>query len=513
MSQEDALALELDSHMASIHVSRQEQTQALRSNINWLAAMLLGEDFLFEFPAYYSVLFKTIAETSSKQRDFSKLALGLPRGFAKTTFIKLNIIWLILFSPKRFFLIVCASEALAQKFLADIRDFLDNPQLIILFGNWRDTATKVTQSDLEFSLMGRKIVVAALGAGSSVRGITRNNSRPDVIIMDDIQKKEDSASDKQSDDLLTWMLATLMKVKSPFGCLYLFLANMYPTPNSLLRKLKANPEWLSFVIGGLLEDGTSLWEDLHPATELRSQLREAISFGKPEIFLSEILNDTQSIAFMKFDSSRMLMRPQAVGSYSHEGNFIIIDPSGSKTTSDSAAMGYFEVINGKSYLCELETGRWTPKQQIEAALAMAVRNNCSLVCPEAIAYQASLLYWLRETAAHYGLTGISVEPLTRNTSKNKAIRSTILRLQPSEKGEPELGVADKTKNLVLNQLYEFNPLITTNTDDILDVLAYEQQVRTKYDHLIVVPQFDLRAKSMYNETLAPMADEDETSAI
>ena len=503
----------LDTSMAQITVTRQQQLEALRSNINWLAAMLLQEAFQFEFPEYYSAIFKTIAETSGKPRDFSKIALGLPRGFAKTTFIKIVIIWLLLFSNKRFVLIVCASESLAQKFLADIRDFLDNPQLVRDFGNWRDTSTKTTQSDLEFSLMGRKIVIAALGAGSSVRGITRNNSRPDVIIMDDIQKREDSVSEKLSDDLLTWMLATLMPVKSPFGCMYLFLANMYPTPNSLLRKLKVNPDWLSFIIGGLLANGASLWEDLHPATQLKAQLREAIMFGKPEVFLSEILNDTQSLSFMKFDSSKLRMRPDTVGDFAHQGNFIIIDPSGDKRTSDAAAMGYFEIIDGISYLCELEQGRWTPKQQIEAALTMAARNNCALICVESVAYQGSLLFWLEETALHYGLTGIAFKPLTRNTSKNQQIALVLQRLQPSVDGLPELGLAKAPVNLVLNQIYEYDPKSTTNKDDILDVLAYEQQVRSKYNDLIVVPQFDLRHKSLYNEALESMADEDETSAI
>ncbi len=504
----------LDEGLQQITVDRSQLFEAMRNDINLLAALLLQDQYLFPFPRYYQAVFSNIAQSSQLERQFTKMALGLPRGFAKTTFIKIVIIWLLLYSKKRYVLIICASEALGQKFLADIRDFLDNPELIRLVGDWQQTATKKTASDLEFSLMGRKIAISALGAGSSVRGIIRNNARPDVIVCDDIQKREDSESEVLSDQLLTWFLSTLLPVKSPFGCTYLFLANMYPTPNSLLRKLKENPDWLSFIVGGLLADGTSLWEELHPAEELRNQLRSAIAFGKPEIFLSEILNDTQSIAFMKFDASKVALRPITQGEYSHEGNFIIIDPSGDKRTSDAAAMGYFEIIDGISYLCEIQTGQWTPKQQIEAALTMAVRTRCALICVEAIAYQASLLFWLRETVARYGLTGIEVQPLHRNTAKNNAILTAVKRLQPKElNAAPELGLSESTKNQVVSQIHSFNPRKKDNVDDILDLLAYEPQVRMNYDGLIIASELTTSKVLAYNEDNSSMGDEFATSAI
>jgi hypothetical protein len=78
------------------------------------------------------------------------------------------------------------------------------------------------------------------------------------MIFDDIQSREGSESEIVSTNLEKWMVATAMKAKSPEGCLYLFIANMYPTKGSLLRKLKRNPNWIKFIAGGILSDGSSL---------------------------------------------------------------------------------------------------------------------------------------------------------------------------------------------------------------------------------------------------------------
>jgi len=75
--------------------------------------------------------------------------------------------------------------------------------------------------------------------------------------MDDVQKRETSENKELSDQLLKWILGTLMKARSNSGCTYIYVGNMYPQ-NCILEKLKNNTQWTSFIVGGLLADGSSL---------------------------------------------------------------------------------------------------------------------------------------------------------------------------------------------------------------------------------------------------------------
>ena len=66
---------------------------------------------------------------------------------------------------------------------------------------------------------------------------------------------------------------------------------MYPTQGSILRKLKDNPYWTKFIVGGILADGTSLWEELQPIQQLLLEYQNDVASGNGDIFLAEVLND------------------------------------------------------------------------------------------------------------------------------------------------------------------------------------------------------------------------------
>ena len=88
--------------------------------------LVAPEEFILHFPPFYLTIFAILTAFKNKLERF---ALGIPRGFAKTTFIKLLCVWYILFSHKKFILIVGAAEDLAVNTLADICDFLSSPNI------------------------------------------------------------------------------------------------------------------------------------------------------------------------------------------------------------------------------------------------------------------------------------------------------------------------------------------------------------------------------------------------
>jgi hypothetical protein len=255
------------------------------------------------------------------------------------------------------------------------------------------------------------------------------------------------------------------------GCLFIFVANMYPTKYSLLRKLKSNSSWTKFIAGGILSDGTSLWEDLQPIAQLEAEFRNDLEMGHPEIFYAEVLNDENASANNLIDLSKLPTLPCAEGDIP-QGNFIIIDPSGQKTGSDNTAIGYFEVFDANPVLQSLVNKKLSPMDTIVIALEFALRNNCRLIAIESVAYQASLLYWFNFVCQQRGIHGIEcVEIYPGGYSKNSRILGML-----KEYAQGDIFVSNAHKAEVHLQITQWNPLKKDNVDDVLDLLTYARKV-------------------------------------
>lgn len=462
----------------STHVDARTAAELARSDLNFLGGLLAPQSFIFAFPPFFISLFQII--TGSEQR-VGRYALGFPRGFAKTTWIKIVVIWHILFSDKKFILIVCAAEELAINIITDICEMLSSPNVVKLFGNWETNVFEDQKHKKVFYFRGRKIILQAIGAQTTVRGINRDNSRPDLMIMDDMQKKEDAENPELAKKLLTWMTGTLMKAASEKGCTYIFVGNMYPQ-NSILEKLKNAKAWTSFIVGGILADGSSLWEELKPVETLLEEWEADRELGCEDVFLSEVLNSTEIElpSGIKLDSIPKM--PEYYAGTEPDGNFILIDPSGNKATSDDTAFLYCERKDGKSIATEVETGTMSPLETIRNAIKMAYRRNCRLICVEAVAYQASLLFWFNYICEQEGIIGFEFQPLSpRNQAKNRRIKRGVTRLLAEE-----IYLHNDVRSLVMDQYATWNPLKIHNKDELIDLVAYMEEAEMKYPHLMEI---------------------------
>lgn len=458
-----------------------------RRDFNFFSMLTSPEEFVFSFPAFYLAIFQILTAFKNKIERF---AIGIPRGFAKTTFIKLLCLWYILFSNRKFILIVGAAEKLATNTLADICDMLSSRNIRILFGNWQSQIEEDTKEQKVFHFRGRTIILKAIGAGTAVRGINRKSARPDVIIMDDIQKKEDSENPELSDQLLKWVLGTLMKARSNDGCTYIYVGNMYPT-NCILEKLKNNTQWTSFIVGGILDDGTSLWEELKPVEELLAEYQADSEMGHPEIFISEVLNSTEIAPPSGIDISKIPHLPvwyaDILAEDGADGSFILIDPSSGKKTSDDLTIEHYSVIDGKPIFDELKAGTFSPLETIKEALRMGMARNTRLICVEDVAYQSTLLFWFNKYCEDEGISGFEFMPTSpKGRAKNNRIKKGALKLLAGE-----IYLHPNVRSIVLSQYTEWNPLKINNRDDVIDPIGYVEEVMQDYDTLIVKNTFEV----------------------
>lgn len=458
------------------NLSSEEARKGAQQDLNFLGMLSMPEYFLFAFPAFYITLFNILVNS---QKRFAHYALGIPRGFAKTTFMKLLCLWYILFSDKRFILIVCAAEDLAINIVTDVCDMLSHPNIVQLFGSWEQNCSEDQKHKKVFFFRGRTIIIQGIGAESSVRGINRSHSRPDVMVMDDIQKKEDAVNPELAKKLMTWMVGTLMKAKSEKGCTFIFVGNMYPQ-NSILEKLKGAKNWTSFIVGGILQDGQSLWEELKPIEELLEEWESDKDLGCEDVFLSEILNSTEIELPSGVKLESIPQCPDYYDSVPADGNYILIDPSGEKKSSDDCTINYFEVKDGKSILTDITYGVFSPLETIKKALSVAMDNNCRLICVEDVAYQSSLLFWFNYYCEQHGIIGFEFQPVSpRGQAKNRRIKRGVTRVLAGE-----VLLHNKVRSLVLDQYSTWNPLKTNNKDDLIDPIGYAEEVEQKYSHLM-----------------------------
>lgn len=458
-----------------------DQIQALaRQDLDFLAALIMPTIFTFMYPPVFKAVWTWLLEYANQPRTFPQLALGLPRGFGKSTLMKIFLIYCILFTNKKFILVIGATAKLAENIIADVMDMLEEPNVKAVFGDWRLGVEKDTQNVKKFGFRGRNISIVAAGAETKVRGLNLKNERPDVILMDDMQSRECADSPVQSESLESWMVGTLMKTKSPTGCMFLFIANMYPTKLSILRKLKANPTWIKFIAGGILADGTSLWEELQPIEQLHKEFQNDLAMGRPEIFYAEVLNDENVSANNLVDLARLPTVPYEEGDIAG-GNFIIIDPANDKIDSDEVSVGYFEIYNAYPVMMEVSEGRYSPMDTIKVALKYALTNNCRLIVVEGNAYQYSLLYWFKFVSQQMGIQGIECVPIySGSRAKNARILEMFKAYQAGE-----LFALDDAKLALHMQITQFNPLKRDNTDGILDLMTYAPRVVQEFGEFVI----------------------------
>lgn len=479
----------------SVNIDRTEAFNRCKIDLNFLASLAISTIFTSFFPPVYIALWGLLVEKCGIDNIF-RLLLGLPRGHAKTTFIKLFVLFIILFTNRQFILIICASSPKAENFLADISDMLDEPNIIGVFGDWRAAIETDTKTLKKFSFMGRDIIIAATGQGS-IRGINIKHRRPDVIVMDDAQDKENAESPVESHKMLTWLQSTVMKLRDPVRCFFLYIGNKYkvaPDCVCVFDKLEKNPLWIHVVTGAILEDGQPLWPELHSLDSLMEEFENDFNMGTPEIFLAEIMNDTEINLNALIDLTKVPFNPfeEEGEQVLCQGRCVIIDVATNKIGADDTVLGLHGVYpdavstnnTGVKVVLEMmEFGSLSPLATIQHALQMCFTHGANVIGVESTAYQSSLLFWFNHVCEELGIgQGLHFVELTPQGNKTKRILQYLKQLL---RGEVYLAL--KCREPMFNEALSFKPAKTNNDDNKLDMASYWQQMIEKYQFLIALP--------------------------
>lgn len=465
-----------------IHADPQQTIKLAEQDLNFLAGLCFAEHMQFLFPLMFIKIWEFLKSKVHVPRSFPKLAIGIPRGFAKTTLMKLWCVYVILFTTKRCIIIVSSIDDHAANIIRDVCEMLTHPNIISLFGKWDINRTRNQNLCKIFTFRGREIVLGGVGSKGTIRGLNIGNVRPDVMIFEDYQNKKDSENEELSESLYEEMIGTFMYSQSPFGCMFIFVANMYPTPGSILKKLKKNKNWTSIIVGAILEDGTSLWEDLQPIKQLLAEYVEALDAGKPQVFLAEKLNDENAGIKAGIDITKIPKFPFDIDELP-QARGIVIDPALDNPNSDYNGIGLVGIFDGKPCLEKVQLGKYSPLELIKEALKMAFNNSTRLITVENAQYQASLLFWFTKVCADNGIQGFTFLPLNYGSgSKNGKIAAALKELVAKE-----VYIKDEVRSFVINEIIKWNPLKGKNQDTVLDLLTSCKRMIEQHENSMQMP--------------------------
>lgn len=470
-------------HFQELGVDPAEAYARGKVDIDFFAAIACPEIHSSSWPVFYQVLWKLLVDR--KPENVGKLlrfALGLPRGHAKTTFVKILVVWLIVYDQASFLLCLCANGPLAEALLADVHDILGSPNMEAVYGPWTMNCA-VDNAEMKKAMYhNRAVVLVARGIEAGIRGLNIKHKRPDIILCDDVQTKANDKSPTERQGLLVTLVSTVFKAISYSGDrLILYIGNMY-SEECILRKFQLNSRWISLVTGAILENGEPLWPELHSLEDLMESFQHDEELGMADEWFSEVMNDPKALATSLLSAGTIPLCPFEIDKVEVDGCFLTIDPAGFKLSSDDNYISVHKIYDGKAVIAQRCGGKdiADPEQLVLKALTLAIENNASLIGVESVGFQSTLEFWFMKYINEAQIQGLHVVPLTpKGRSKESRIRLFIADLYAEN-----YYLSEMTRGPFIYMAAAYKLGNKKNKDDLLDADAYGLDVRNEYWHLV-----------------------------
>lgn len=399
--------------------------------------------------------------------ELSRNAFFVPRGCAKTTIARLGAILKLYVRNKRYILVMNNTfdnaKASAEAIALHLMD--DNFQAV--FGKVTELEVNRSKGQYRYSIMiegvPRNIQLRAAGIQTNIRGsLSADGARPDVIILDDIQKSDDANTGTEFKKVMNTLKGTVLHLGS-IDVDISMLAN-FTEVNSVAQYIIDRGDFHIYRRGILDKYGKSIWEFHKPTHEILREWEIAKKTKAEGTFLSEMMNVPYKDTMALLDTESVLFVDDVGQLDNYDHIVLTMDPAGNKETSDEAVF----VIHG--YLTEKEI--WVKLYQhaergadyikfIQEAAAKSYEYGVSVALVETVQAQAVVAYLLNDA---YAKMGLDVQVINYDTKKSKHTRIKAFMSMLSNQKYALPVVDDGTMQQL--KLYDFNT--KNNQDDRLD---------------------------------------------
>lgn len=264
--------------------------------------LFFAGEFILDFPPIHREFIADIEEIRARQIDGRpgvKLSRAIPRGHAKTTFFaRLLPLWGFLYGWSPLTVILGNNSTAARRLLKNIREICETNEAIredfpgLAEGVWQDERIEYGTS---------AIVCFGVGSGA-IRGVSKPNARPSLIIGDDLDDDESVRSAVILEANIEWFDKGVMALGDQVRFTTSFVVcGTVIRKTSLMSHILASPDFSAIVQRGVLKfaDNGALWD------EWRAWFLDKASRG-------EAPKDPQSDSFYQQHKTEMLKGAQVL---------------------------------------------------------------------------------------------------------------------------------------------------------------------------------------------------------
>lgn len=476
----------MQAEQTAVQVDVAQLLQRLRTDPVLFIQFFLGAELTLPVPAFHGELFTHITMTTKP-----RLAITVPRGHGKTTVVKLGVLYYLLFSSYSFIVYCSNTTTVAKDEARDIVAFLDSENFKAVFGKVQWLKRDESDGKFIFMLGKKRCILRALGAEQQIRGMNIDNKRPQVLICDDAESDDNSATEAQRTKFRNWVFGPLFKACARHSK-KIWIGNII-SRHCLINELCESPHWDSIKYGAILADGSVLWPEMFDIEYLKADFKEYDSMGLGHKWFAEMMNMIVPEGMGTIRAKDIIYSPWRVAS-DMEVCFITIDPAISKSQkANNSAIAVHGKIDNIWQIIEERHGKFDPLELFKETLALCLKWRVRVVGIESVAYQASLQTMFPFLFKLNGLSEMNVIPLIAGGRKSERIQAWAGMLKS---GAYTLTEGDLD---ITGQLLNYNPAVEDNADDIIDACAYGPQViAAHYGLLMAGPiKYDTFGKSEY----------------
>lgn len=158
---------------------------------------------------------------------------------------------------------------------------------------WQDTEAEIVQRST-----GDRCWIMAAGITGSIRGVNRNDFRPDLIVLDDVLDDENASTPEQREKIENLIYGAVLESLVPSSedpTAKMISLNTPQDKQDYAVKALQSPMWASAVFGCWTRETAnapthlqeSIWEERFPTEELRKQKQNAAAINRLSTFLRE----------------------------------------------------------------------------------------------------------------------------------------------------------------------------------------------------------------------------------
>lgn len=352
------------------------------------------------------------------------------RGGAKTTTLEETA---IIEAPLREFkncLVIGASHSRACERLESMRyEFETNEDLIDMFGVLRGAETW-TSSKL---VLSNGVVLQALGAGQSLRGVKHHDQRPDFCLIDDLEDEESVKTEEVRAQMMRWLFGSLIPALTPDARVR-FIGNRLD-PKAVIAQVAEAPEWwhLRFpIMSPDLETGKEVatWPDMFPLEWVYKKRAELVRYGLADTWSQEYMCESENPQARVFHAGHFtnIVRPRV---RTWQATYAMLDPARSTTSrSATSALPVWSWIGSRLVVWECRIGQWLPDEIIRNIFEIDELYHPVLIGIEEDALNQFILQPLRTAQVREGRV-LPLRPMTaKRYTEGRGKLDFIKGLQP-----------------------------------------------------------------------------------